>query len=83
MHRVCSWCKKNLGERCPHCGSTHVARLFATLHSAPPVVGCRRVQTAMWECSDCRKTWMDGEDGVTHGLCPSCYGTMKAAIPAA
>lgn len=57
MTRICSHCKKEMGEKCGNCGSEY---LF------------NRPGWKTFQCLDCGYFFNKGDDGQTDGICPDC-----------
>lgn len=58
MTRICSWCKKSMGEKCGNCGSLDVLPLGPE---------------GPFKCLKCSHRWEKGSEGTTHGICIDCY----------
>lgn len=69
MKRICSACKKELGEKCGKCGSLNIVR--------PILVS----PDALW-CDDCGHYWIEGTEPLTHGLCEECLAKATATMNA-
>jgi len=67
MTRRCAWCRKQMGEKCPKCGSDRCAEI-AKVRGKTPVYGC----------DECRFVFREGQGGITHGMCDSCMREAKA-----
>jgi hypothetical protein len=85
MTQICGWCKKELGEICPHCGSTAIPMLFRWrfflrgFHGALQLLGLliayrRLLMGCMFQCTGvCLQVlFLKGLGGISHGVCPEC-----------
>jgi len=85
MTIVCSYCKKEIGEKCPSCGSgKFVVQLLAYTtpdgsiplyieHTKPD--GTKEFTAAnVCTCLSpaCKATFVAGWGNVSHGICPAC-----------
>jgi hypothetical protein len=60
MTRICMWCEKPYGERCPECGSAFTEP-FITLF-----------KEIRFMCRPCAHRFKPGDGGTTHGICDAC-----------
>lgn len=74
MERICSWCKKYMGERCQRCGSERVKTLLEAQAADRLAndLGLPAPHRAFMRCEDCGNCWQQGSDGKTHGICQIC-----------
>lgn len=74
MERICSWCKKYMGERCQRCGSERVKTLLdaQAADRLANDLGLPAPHRAFMRCEDCGNCWQQGSDGKTHGICQDC-----------
>lgn len=84
MERICSWCKRRLGERCQRCGSEQIrtflapraverlARDLGLPSGRVEILTADPVNGAILRCEDCGLCYLQGSDGQTHGMCGDC-----------
>jgi hypothetical protein len=71
MTILCSYCKKVNGEKCGGCGGTQLRVVAVTTDS----------HDAIYNCLTCGRTWIEGRDRETHGICnPPCKEAIKAGV---
>lgn len=68
MTRICSWCNKELGEKCPVCGSPAVALEWPALPDRD--VGIFVCAGDNPKCAN--KLFERGLGGTTDGICEEC-----------
>ncbi len=61
MKIECAWCERNLGEKCPACGS----------HNVRQRTGGKSFFTH-FACDDCDERFLAGEGGVSSTVCDDC-----------
>lgn len=57
MTRICMYCKRAYGEKCPTCGALSTREQLATFRC---------------DNADCDLIFFEGSGGETHGVCPEC-----------
>lgn len=95
MTRECAWCRKRMGEICPHCLSeaVHVSRRMTwrgvVLHWLLALSKFREVQLYICPGSlrvgqaSCNMIlFAGGLGGVTHGICEECAAREEAHLRA-
>ena len=66
MKRICSYCRKDIGEKCGKCGSVFVQVLAKTPAG----------NVELWGCRACGRSWHKDSEGVTDGICDACYENL-------
>jgi hypothetical protein len=65
MTRICTWCKRVIGERCAECGAE--ATPVKAISQGHPLVGTD------FDCPACGHHFTQGEGGETGGMCERCF----------
>lgn len=73
MIRQCSWCRKKYGEKCKNCGNDSPVAVGFTGEGTGFIGG----EATIWNCHQCGRTWWEGSDGITHGMCESCIAESR------
>ena len=59
MVRICAWCRRVIGVKCPACGRE-------------ALIANEEDGTVVMVCAHCGGRVVPGEGGVTHGICEDC-----------
>jgi hypothetical protein len=68
MTRVCSWCGKYLGEKCPECSSIDIGLVYGDALAGFPVTS---------QCRGCGHEFHAGAGGTTSTACDDCAARLK------